>query len=275
MTAAPLGMIAGSGDFPVDLARRAAADGRAMHIVRLQGLASPELDHLPGATVPVGRFGAIVTSLKRAGCRETLFAGKVMRPSLFQFRPDWLTLRALALMISGTWRRDDALLRVIADVFETQGISIVGPAQIWPDMLAPAGVLGAKTPTPGDLADVRAAARAALRVGAADRGQGAIARAGAVIGVEDRGHTEALIERAAGSAGQGGVLVKLCKPQQDRRLDLPVIGPLTVSSAARARLAGIAIEAGGTIIARREETIRAADAAGLFVLGIDAATGLG
>ncbi|MCC6920989.1 MAG: UDP-2,3-diacylglucosamine diphosphatase LpxI [Alphaproteobacteria bacterium] len=270
---APLGMIAGSGDFPVDLARRAVSDGRPIFVVRLRGLASRELDALPGVTMPVGRFGGIVASLKRAGCRETLFAGKVMRPRLLEFRPDWLTLRALALMLSGTWRRDDALLRVIAGVFETQGISIVGPAQIWPDMLAPLGLLGATAPAQQDLDDIRAATRAALRVGAEDKGQGAIARAGAIIGVEDRGHTEALIERAAAATGQGGVLVKLCKPQQDRRLDLPVIGPQTVASAARARLAGIAIEAGGTIIARREETIRAADAAGLFLLGIDAKTG--
>lgn len=134
--------------------------------------------------------------------------------------------------------------------------------------MAPSGLLTAKAPEAGDLQDIKDGTAAALKLGLTDRGQGVVAHDGVVL-LEDRDHTDGLLRRAGARDVRGGVLVKLAKPQQDRRLDLPVIGPETVAAAKAARLSGIAIEAGGAIIARRRRLIEDADEAGLFILGLD------
>lgn len=157
---------------------------------------------------------------------------------------------------------------MIASIFGDAGLEVVGPADLWPDLLAPEGVLGKRGPSEQEQRDIAAAAEAALRVGAADRGQGAVARGGTVIAVEGKHHTSGLLRQAAELPGKGGVLVKRAKPQQDRRIDLPVIGPDTISEAVAARLTGIAVEAGSAILVRRAETIRRADVAGLFLVGL-------
>jgi DUF1009 family protein len=263
-----LGLVAGQGDLPVELATRAAGEGRPLFVVRLTSLASEDLRRFPGADVPVERPGAVLAALKRAGCGTVVFGGKVTKPSLLKMKLDGFALKALALRVRGIWRHDDSLNRVVASIFEQAGIRVLGPAELWPDLLAGEGRLGGRDPSGDELLDIQAASEAARRVGVADRGQGAVARGGQVIAVEGAGHTEALLAKAADLPGEGGVLVKRAKPQQDRRLDLPVIGPETVAQAAQARLSGIAVEAGGAIMVRRAETIRMADAAGLFLLGL-------
>ncbi len=261
-------MIAGSGDLPVDLAERCAASGSPYVVLRLKGIAAPQLEAHPGAEIALGRLGAALAVLRRAGCDRLLFVGKVIRPRWRDLSLDWTGFRGLLRVLTG-WGHDDRLHRAISALFEEQGIKVVGPADVWPDLLAPIGVLSSRLPSEADEADIAVASAAALQVGLTDRGQGAVARNGAVLLVEDRDHTDGLLRRVEASDGKGGVLVKLAKPQQDRRLDLPVIGPETVAAAARARLSGIAIEAGAAILARREEMIAAADAAGLFIVGLD------
>jgi DUF1009 family protein len=265
---APLGLVAGQGDLPVELAARAERDARPLFVVRLSGMASPLLDVHPGLALPVERPGDILSALKGAGCREVVFAGKVHRPPLLAMKPDRFAVKALLMRLTGVWGRDDSLNRVVASIFRDAGLTVVGPTDLWPTLLVPQGVLGARAPTPDEERDIAVAAAAALRVGAADRGQGAVARGGEVIAVEDRQHTRGLLKRVAGMPGRGGVLVKRVKPQQDRRLDLPVVGPDTISDAIAARLTGIAVEAGGAILVRRDETTRRADAAGIFLIGL-------
>lgn len=268
--AGALGMIAGAGDLPVDLAERCAADGRPYVVLRLKGIAGPELARHPGAEVPLGRLGFALDVLRRAGCDRLIFVGKVMRPRWRDLSLDWTGFVGLMRVLTG-WRHDDRLHRAISALFERRGIRVVGPAEIWPDLLAPVGVLSRRAPDEADWADIRAAAAAAHEVGLTDRGQGAVARGGVALMHEDRDHTDGLLRRVAAAGGKGGALVKLAKPQQDRRLDLPVIGPETVAAAAEAGLSGIAIEAGGAILARRQAMIDAADAAGLFIVGLDPA----
>lgn len=263
-----LGMIAGSGDLPVDLAERCAAEGRTYAVLRLKGIAGDALEGHPGAEIALGRLGEALRVLKAAGCDRLMFVGKVVRPRWRDLSLDWTGFKGLVRVLTG-WRHDDRLHRAISGLFERQGISVVGPADVWPDLLAPLGTLTAKAPDVSDLADLRAAAEAALELGMTDRGQAAVARGGAVLMLEDRGHTDGLLRRVAEAQGEGGVLVKLAKPQQDRRLDLPVIGPETILAAVEARLSGIAIEAGAAILARRDRLIAAADAAGLFIVGFD------
>ncbi len=269
--AGALGMIAGSGDLPVDLADRCAAEGRRYAVLRLKGIAGPELAGHPGADVPLGRLGLALQVLQRNGCDRLLFVGKVVRPRWHDLSLDWTGFVGLMRVLTG-WRHDDRLHRAISGLFERRGIKVVGPAEVWPDLLAPVGVLTARAPADVDWVDIKAAAAAAHEVGLTDRGQGAVARNGVALMREDRDHTNGLLRRVAETGGAGGVLVKLAKPQQDRRLDLPVIGPETIAVAAQAKLSGIAIEAGGAILARRQAMIAAADAAGLFVIGLDPAS---
>lgn len=263
-----LGMIAGSGDLPVDLAERCAASGSPYLVLRLKGTASPALASHPGADIGIGRLGAAMRALKGAGCDRLIFVGKVVRPRWRDLSLDWTGLKGLLRVLAG-WRHDDRLHRAISQLFEREGIRVVGPADVWPDLVAPIGVLTARAPSGVELAELRAATEAALRVGLSDRGQGAVVRYGAPPLLEDRDHTDGLLRRAGQSPGTGGVLVKLAKPQQDRRLDLPVIGPETVAAAAAARLSGIAIEAGSAILARRQQLVADANRAGLYIVGLD------
>ncbi len=262
-----LGMIAGSGDLPVDLAERCAAEGRGYCVLRLKGIANPALEHHPGAEVALGQLGQALKELKNARCDRLLFVGKVIRPRWRDLSLDWTGFVGLLRVLAG-WRHDDRLHRAISGLFERRGIRVVGPADVWPDLLAAVGPLTERLPAALDQADIQAATAAALELGKTDRGQGAVARGG-VIFLEDRDHTDGLLRRVGAEAGQGGVLVKLAKPQQDRRLDLPVIGPETVSAAREARLSGIAIEAGAAILARKPQLIAEAERAGLFIVGLD------
>ena len=141
-------------------------------------------------------------------------------------------------------------------------------------MLAPAGVLTRAVPDDVAMADVRRGVEVARALGAADVGQGCVVQQGLVLALEAAEGTDAMLARCADLArpGPGGVLVKLSKPGQERRADLPTVGPATIRGAAAAGLRGVAFEAGGTILAEREATLAAADTAGLFLLGIDPKT---
>ena len=265
-----LGMIAGAGDMPVDLAERCAAEGAPYFIVRLQGLHDQRLNAHPGVTLPLGRLGAAMDALKSARCDRLLFSGKVMRPrGLYGLSLDWRGVKGLVSLLLGNWSKDDRLHRQISRLFERDGLRVVGPAEVWPDLLARQGSLSARIPSPDDWTAIRLATAAAYDLALTDKGQGAVVRDGQVIALEGRGHTDGLLRDVQALAGQGGVLVKIAKPHQDRRIDLPVVGPGTIIAAIAARLDGIAVETGSAMIVRRAETIAAADAAGLFLVGFD------
>lgn len=266
-----LAMIAGSGDLPVDLAARLAADGKPYFIVRIAGLADPRLHAHPGVTLPIGRYGETVRRMRDAGVDRMFFSGKVARPPWNGFGMDWKGFAAVARLMAGAWYGDDSLQRGIAKEFESQGFAVIGPADVWPDLMMPSGVVAGRPPSEADWIDIQLAARAAHAVGRRDRGQGAVARQGIVLASEDRKHTDQLLRDAAAEPGAGGVLVKLAKPQQDRRLDLPVVGPETIRAAAEARLSGVVIEAGAALLTRRAETIAAATEAGIYLYGLDPA----
>ncbi len=263
-----LGMIAGAGDLPVDLAERFASSGTPYVIIRLRGIASEGLAAHPGAEIAIGHLGRTMRTLEAAGCDRLMFVGKVIRPRFRDLSLDWTGFKALFGLLAD-WRHDDGLNRAISKLFESRGIKVVGPADVWPELLAPVGVLTSRSPDAREQEEILAASKAALVVGRTDRGQGAVFRRGAEALLEDRDHTNGLLRRAEEAPGSGGVLVKLAKPHQDRRLDLPVIGPETVAAASKARLSGIAIEAGAAILARRPQLIADADRAGLYIVGLD------
>lgn len=266
-----IGMLAGGGDLPVDLAERLAAEGRPYFVIRFAGFADPRLDAHPGETIPIARFGAIVRSLKAAGVDRIFTIGKVARPRLTPSQIDWPGVKAIASMMLGAWWGDDSVQRAAARIYLDQGFQPASVAALWPDLLMPAGQVTAAVPDEAAWRDIRAATAAALEIGRRDRGQGAIGRDGRVIAIEDRRHTDAMLASVARDGGQGGVLVKVAKPQQDLRLDPPVIGPHTVRNAAAAHLCGIAVEAGAALLVQRAATVAAAEAAGLFIYGLSPA----
>lgn len=271
-----LGLIAGGGALPLRVAEKCRATGRTVFVVRLKGFAEPELAAFEGADIGLGEFGRCVDALKRAGCRSVCLAGIVKRPDFASFKVDLKGMRALPGIVSAAKKGDDALLRQVLKVFEDAGFAVEGADDILGggDTL-PAGALGAVQPRDADRADIAKALYVARAVGELDVGQGAVVSHGLVLAVEAQEGTDAMLERVAGLPadlrGQApqGVLAKAPKPIQERKVDLPVIGPRTIELAARAGLAGVAGPAGDLIVIDREAVIEAADRLGLFVWGVE------
>lgn len=266
----PLGIVAGGGALPRELARAAEAAGRPVFIAALNGECDAEtVAGRAHAWIDIAAIGALLDSLRKAGCRDVAMVGRVGRPDFKRLRPDWQGVKLLPRVLQAVTKGDDALLRTLVDFLEEQGFRVVGADAIAAPLLAPAGVIGAIAPDAQGLADLRRAAQVAYRLGELDVGQGAVVRDGLVLAVEAAEGTDAMLARCItlNAPGRGGVLVKLVKPGQERRVDLPVMGVRTVEQAKDARLAGIAVEAGSALLVDRAATVVAADAAGLFLFG--------
>ncbi len=257
---------------PCRLIEACRSAGREFFVVALEGQAEPEtVADAPHLWVRLGAAGTIIDLLKGENVREVVLAGRVRRPSMAELRPD---LRASKLLLKfgvGAAVGDDHLLSAVARELEKEGFRVVAPDEILHALLAPEGVLGKARPDALALANIERGMAVAHGMGALDVGQAVIVQEGIVIAVEAVEGTDALIERSRELRrdGAGGVLVKVKKPKQDKRLDLPAIGPRTVECAVRAGLVGIAVEAGNTLLIDRDALLSAADAAGIFVVGID------
>ena len=269
-----LGLIAGGGALPLRVAERCRQTDRPVFVVRLKGFAEADLTAFEGADIGLGEFGKCVDALKRAGCRSVCLAGIVKRPDFANFKVDLKGMRVLPGIVSAAKKGDDALLRQVLKVFEDSGFAVEGADDILGGQeTLPAGALGAVVPREADRADLLKALHVARAVGELDVGQGAVVSHGLVLAVEAQEGTDAMLERVAGlpadirGRAPQGVLAKAPKPTQERKVDLPVIGPRTIELAARAGLAGVAGPAGDLIVIDREATIAAADRLGLFVWG--------
>ena len=272
-----LGLIAGGGALPVELAAWRKAAGRPAYVLRLKGFADPALRAFDGADVGIAELGRCFDLLARAGCGQVCMAGQVNRPDFSALKPDLRGLTALPGAIAAARQGDDALLRYLLGLFEAEGFSVLGAHEVVGDLLLPAGSLGSVSPVAAAQADVGRGFEIAAALGALDVGQAVVVADGLVLAVEAQEGTDALLRRCAelpaalrgGPERRKGVLVKRPKPIQERRMDLPVIGVSTIEHAAAAGLAGVAGEAGGVLVLDREATIRAADEAGLFLLGVE------
>jgi len=265
-----LGLIAGGGGLPGAIAADCRRRGREVFIIRLKGMAEPSLATFPGEEAGVAELGKSLKALRGAGCEQVCFAGIVRRPDDFSdLRPDLAALKHLPGVIAAAGRGDDALLRAILRVFEHEGLTVEGVGDAAPGLRLEAGAVGKLSPRAEDQGDIAAAAAAAREVGRSDVAQGAVARSGEIIAREGRGGTDAMLAEIRPAAdGPGGVLAKLPKPGQDRRVDLPTIGVRTIERAAAAGLKGIVGEAGGLLIVDVEAVREAADRLGLFVFGL-------
>jgi DUF1009 family protein len=264
-----LGIIAGGGVMPARLAAAAQAAGRGVFILGLDGHAEPAtLAPFPHAFCRIGAAGQILATLREAGVDELVLIGPVKRPSLLTLMPDAEGARILGRIGRAAFAGDDGLLAAVIRVFEEEGFRVRGAQEVMAGLAAPEGVLGAIAPGPGAEADIARAAMVAQILGAADVGQAVVVQQGIVLGVEAVEGTDALLARCAGLRREGppGVLLKRAKPGQEARADLPTIGVRTVEGAAAAGLAGIAVEAGVTLMPERSATIEAADRLGLFLV---------
>jgi DUF1009 family protein len=268
-----LGILAGGGPLPGQVAAAARAAGRRVFIVGLDGYADPAvIAPFPHSLARLGAAGTILGLLRQAGVKDLVLVGPVRRPSVFDLRPDAEGVRIMARIGRAAFGGDDGLLAAVVRVLAEEGFHIVGAHEIITESLGPRGQLTRIGPDAQAQADIDRGVAVARLIGAADVGQGCVVQQGIVLAVEAIEGTDAMLERARGLArpGPGGVLVKLVKPGQDRRADLPTIGPGTIVAAAAAGLRGIAFEAGGTMLTDRTATIADADRAGLFLVGVDA-----
>jgi hypothetical protein len=270
-----LGILAGGGRLPGRVAAAAVAAGRAVFIIGLEGFANAAaLAPWPHEMIRMGAAGRIMARLRANRCHDLVLIGTVRRPSFFDFRPDAEGARLLARAGRAAFAGDDGVLAAVIKVLGEEGFHVIGAHEILNEALAPAGVLGAVAPDAQAMADIDRGIAVAHALGAADVGQGCVVQQGLVLAVEAIEGTDAMLARAGALArpGPGGVLVKLVKPGQERRVDLPTIGLETIRGAIAAGLRGIAFAAGATLLADRAAAIDSADKAGLFLLGLDPAT---
>lgn len=273
-----LGLIAGGGTLPLEIAEHCEQAGRDVFIARLKGFADPELNRFPGVDVGLAEIGKTIKALKRAGCLAVCLVGNVSRPDFKTLAPDLRGLAILPAVIAAARKGDDALLRVVLNEFAKEGFTIEGAHEAKSDLTLAKGPLGAVAPGPQHQGDIDRALLVAREIGRLDVGQGAVVCDGLVLAVEAQEGTDAMLRRVAheiptairGTPGAyRGVLAKAPKPIQETRIDLPTIGLATVQRAAAAGLAGIVGEAGRLLVLDREAVIELADELGLFIVGVE------
>jgi DUF1009 family protein len=275
----PLALICGGGNLPLAVADSVIARGREVVLFPLRGAANAaDFERRPHHWLYLGQGGKFERLAKAAGCRDVVFIGSIVRPALWQIRPDFEVLRTLPRIIAAFRGGDDHLLTNIGRLFEEHGFHVLGAHEVAPDILAPEGTLGSRQPSVEDRADVALGLDYLRAAGRFDIGQAVVVAGKHVLAVEAAEGTDQMLVRVAEMRASGrvrapagsGVMVKAPKPGQDRRFDLPSIGPQTIEGVAHARLAGIAVVAGATIIAEPERVVRATDLAGVFVIGLPA-----
>ena len=271
-----LAIIAGRDALPRLIAEHRRAAGLPYLVISFGGEAEPWIEGHPHQAHRFEKVGRLFAALRDAGCGHVVFAGAMDRPRLKPWRADAKAVKLVAKVMALMARGDDGLLTGLAGIFEAEGFTVIGAQDCVGGLTCGEAVLGRHQPGEADRADAARGAAILAALGPLDLGQAVVVAGGLCLGVEAIEGTDALLARVAAlpvarRAMPGGVLVKMAKPGQDRRIDLPSIGPRTVEGAVRAGLTGIVIEADGANILEREATIRAADAAGLFLWSAAAA----
>ena len=273
MRAGTLGILAGGGPFPGQVAAAAAAAGRPVFIIGFEGFADGVvIGRFPHRFVRLGAAGEMFEALRAHDCRDLVMVGPVRRPSLLTLRPDAEGVRLVARIGRAAFSGDDGLLAAVACVLAEEGFSVIGAHEVLRGALGPAGLLAGEAPDAVAQADVARGVAVVRALGSVDVGQACVVQSGCVLAVEAMEGTDRMLARAGAlaRAEPGGVLVKLVKPGQDRRADLPTIGPRTIEAAHAAGLRGVAFEAGGTLVTDLPACVEAANRLGVFLLGLDA-----
>jgi UDP-2,3-diacylglucosamine hydrolase len=274
----PVGLIAAGGVMPFAVADSLVARGITPVLFALKGVCDPAaVERFRHHWISLGQVGRAVRLFRAENCRDLVFIGTLVRPSLSEIRLDWGTLRILRPLWASFRGGDDHLLSGVGRILEQDGFRMVGIKDIAPDLLMPEGCLTLRAPDGKAEADI-AKGRDVLRaLSPFDIGQAVVVIDGHVVGVEDIEGTDGLLARIARLRKEGrlraarrGVLIKAPKSGQDLRFDLPTIGPQTIKGADAAGLSGVAIIAGYTSVVEPQLMIETANAAGLFVTGLPA-----
>jgi UDP-2,3-diacylglucosamine hydrolase len=273
----PLAILCGGGSFPGAVAESVKRRGRRPVMFALRGWADPAVvERYTHHWCAIGQAGRFFRLARAEGCREAVFIGTLLRPALTQLRPDWYMLRLMPRIAAVFRGGDDRMLSGIAALFEEGGVRIVGVGEVAPDILVPQGLLGRHAPSERDRGDIALGLKLIATLGSFDIGQAVVVADGHVVAVEASEGTDNMLLRVAQLRSEGrftkpsgvGVLVKAPKPGQDRRFDLPAIGPQTIENVARAGLGGLAVAAGSAIVAEPDKMSAAADQAKIFFVGV-------
>ncbi|UXN04542.1 LpxI family protein [Bartonella sp. HY406] len=266
-------IIAGGGKLPLAVANALKTKGQNPFIIPLRDEAESAIYEFDHCEISIVEFAKLIRAMKSANVHNVVLAGGVQsRPHLSDLRLDGPTLRALTRVFFALAQGDDALLRAFIKVLESYGFKVVGAHEVVPDLLAPAPCLLSKAePSKAEEKNFKLALAAAHMLGDLDVGQGAVAVGGRVVALEGAEGTDNMIKRIAlmrqerRIPQQGGVLVKCAKPNQEKRADLPTIGPDTIEQACQSGLAGVAIQSGSSFILDLEQTIKTADQRQIFL----------
>jgi DUF1009 family protein len=259
------------------VAEKVTKSGRSVLLFPLRGAAEgTAIERFPHHWLHIGQIGKFIRLASAAGCRDVVFIGSLVRPSLWQVRPDLKGLSVLPRVIAAYRGGDNHLLTGMGKVLEHDGFRLLGAHEVAPDILIPEGRLGRVQASERDRADIALGLDYLHTAGQFDIGQAVVVAGLHVLAVEAAEGTDAMLARVAEMRTSGrvraprgtGTLVKAPKPAQDRRFDLPSIGPRTVEGVIGAGLAGIAVVAGSSIVAEAEHLVSAADRAHIFVLGV-------
>jgi UDP-2,3-diacylglucosamine hydrolase len=271
---AVLGLIAGSGPLPFEVARAAREKGLRVAIAAIEDNTDPAIEREadgPFAWLNAGELGKLIAFFRDAGAREVILAGAVSKREILRdpsrLRPD---ARALKLLSSLGARGDDAILRAVATELESEGLEVIESTRHLERRMTRAGVLCGGALDDALRADLALGMRVVRSLGVHDVGQACLVRQGTVLAVEALEGTDRMVRRGA-EFGAGAVLVKASKPTQDMRFDVPVIGPGTIEVARECKLRAIGLEVGRTLVLEQARTIAAADAAGIAIVGVEEA----
>ena len=271
-----VGILAGGGSLPREIAEHVRASGGTVHIVSIIGEGDRDLGDFPLTKVGWAQVGGMVRALRNADVTKMVIVGAVRRPDLNAIKPDlgfFLNLPAIGRIVATTG--DDSVLSGVVRFFESKGFKVVSPVEVMPSLLVDEGPLGAHAPEASDMLDIARGFDVVRALGPFDVGQAVVVTAGEIEAIEGAENTDAMLARLVlqrklpeGAVGtRRGVLVKRPKPRQEMRVDMPAIGARTVTRALEAGLRGVAVLAKGAIALERAELKKSADAAGVFVYG--------
>ena len=265
-----LGMIAGSGMMPVEIIKYCNQTGREIFVVGIEPFAKEEeLKDAPHIFAKLGEVGKISKALTQNNVRDIVLAGGIKRPSFKELIPDWEGAKLIAKLAIKKMS-DDNLFRFVMDEIENRGFKVVGIEEVVPEMMFSEGLYGKVKPSDDDMDDIRRGVTVAKALGAVDVGQAVVVQEGMVLAVEAIEGTDMMLSRSATVKKQGKapVMVKVLKPGQDMRVDLPAIGLQTIEQLKKYGIKGIAVEAGGILLIEREAVIKLADESGIFIIGM-------
>ncbi len=265
----PIGLIAGGGQFPLLFADAARKRGRTVAAICHHNETALELEGQVNAAcwVKLGQLGKIIKFFKQQGVQETVFCGTITKSRIFKdILPD---LKGLTLWNKIDRRMDDAILRAVAGVLEEENIQVLASTCYLEHLFFPKGVLTRKKPNREQLEDIRFGWEIGQGIGRLDIGQCVVVRERSVLAVEAMEGTDATITRGGKLSGSGAVVVKLKKPGQDFRFDLPATGVKTVETLAAVKGSVLAVEAGQSLLFDREAMVAAANRASIVVIGLE------